>query len=234
MDRTCSRCGNPVTSTIRICPKCGSREFREPSAQQSPQPHPATYQPPATKPAYPKLLLWGGAAVAVALLAVGLIGYSIKAKAEAEIRKQEAMDRLELERKQKELELELERKRREDENNRAIEKSHVDEESRQRQETAERRAAAEKDAIRKMEIGRRSSLYNKNMVLQLRNLDDVTIDFQLKCCTTSNDCKTMFVTIAPRSEREIGFLEGWNGNFVSGESCEARFQDETLRRIVFD
>lgn len=90
-----------------------------------------------------------------------------------------------------------------------------------------------RQAVIDLETSLRSSAV-ENLVLQLRNGSGIPLSFDLRCFTRNDRTfKTMFVTIPPRGQREIGFLEGWDGNFVAGERCEARLDNEVLwNRVV--
>ncbi len=77
---------------------------------------------------------------------------------------------------------------------------------------------------------RGSHLEDGTQVLVLRNRRSVSVDFHLTCYTRSNASKTLFVSVPARSTEEIGFMEGWPGNFVYGERCEARYKGELLWR----
>lgn len=69
-------------------------------------------------------------------------------------------------------------------------------------------------------------------VLVLNNACALPVQFDLKCFTCGDaGYKTIFVDIPARGEKEIGFVEGWTGNFRGGERCEARLAGEVLRNI---
>lgn len=65
----------------------------------------------------------------------------------------------------------------------------------------------------------------------MSNINDVPVAFDLTCCSAANAGKTLYVTIAAHGTTEIGWMEGWPGNFVPGESCEANHQNQILWRV---
>ncbi|HET9229316.1 MAG TPA: hypothetical protein VFR31_21735 [Thermoanaerobaculia bacterium] len=78
-----------------------------------------------------------------------------------------------------------------------------------------------------LDLKTRASLMDDNtQVLVIRNANAYSVDFDLKCYTRSGSSKTLFVSVPARGEKEIGFLEGWEGNFVSGERCEAYYDGQ--------
>lgn len=81
-----------------------------------------------------------------------------------------------------------------------------------------------------LEVGSRPSLLNDGTkVLVLRNAQFYPVDLDLRCYTRGDAArKTFFVTVPPRGEKHIGFLQGWCGNFKPGERCEAYCDGEKL------
>jgi len=228
--------------TFNICPSCGSREFRNVPGGTTPPPQQAPFAPNAqVSTSNPRLRLIIGCFVALFVL----VALGVYLKDQADVRKHEALAKIEVDAKRADIELELERQRRAAQNEREIENARrtaqeqLDAERRAKQgleaaAAGERRMEAERTAIGKIEKSARASLAKEGTrVLQLRNISDVPVDFHLKCCTEDMSCKTLFVSIPARSEKEIGFLEGWGGNFVSGETCEARYLDERVWKIHF-
>ncbi len=103
---------------------------------------------------------------------------------------------------------------------------------RQRQDQADRERSeiyARRKAAADCEAGFRGSLMKEGTyVLVLRNVSGQTADFKLRCYTTSGSSKTFNIAISPGESYELGYLEGWPGNFVSGEYAEAYFGDEKI------
>jgi hypothetical protein len=94
-------------------------------------------------------------------------------------------------------------------------------------ETDQRRKAVED-----LEAGFRTSFAIENTaVLQLRNPSGVTADFQLRCYTVGGNQRTFAIALVPGQVKEIGFLEGWDGNFVRGEYCTAQYEGQSLWRV---
>jgi Skp family chaperone for outer membrane proteins len=76
-----------------------------------------------------------------------------------------------------------------------------------------------------------SLLDDGTKVLILHNEKNYSVDFPLKCYTRNGSSKTLFISVPAYSRKEVGFLEGWNGNFVSGEKCEAYHEGNRLWTI---
>lgn len=155
-----------------------------------------------------------------------------RAAVEAEKKRQEIEreERREAMLLQKERDAEREANRRTAEANRhAVEAS---------QRTAEvNRSDAEPDphdlnrqAVKDLEVGTRPSLLGDGtQVLVLRNTRRNAADFDLTCYTRGDEAKkTFMVNVPPRSEKHVGFLQGWCGNFKPGERCEAHCDGELL------
>jgi hypothetical protein len=62
-------------------------------------------------------------------------------------------------------------------------------------------------------------------VLKLRNPGNRTAEFLLKCVTASGSAKSFRMVIASGDSTELGFLEGWPGNFTSGQMCYAYYNE---------
>ncbi len=87
-------------------------------------------------------------------------------------------------------------------------------------------------AVEDLEAGFRPSFAIENTaVLQLRNPSGVTADFQLRCYTVGGNQRTFAIALVPGQVKEIGFIEGWDGNFVRGEYCTAHYDGQTLWRV---
>lgn len=92
---------------------------------------------------------------------------------------------------------------------------------------------ARQKAVQDVEAGFRGSLMESGTyVLRLRNVSNQTADFQLKCYQTSGRYKTFPIALSPGNTSEIGFLEGWPGNFVTGEYCEAIYKGDVLWKVT--
>jgi len=91
---------------------------------------------------------------------------------------------------------------------------------------------ARKKAVEDIEAAFRSSLMQSGtFVLTLRNVSNRTADFQLRCYQNDGKYKTFQIAIPAGGTQEIGFLEGWPGNFVPGEYCNAIYKDEVLWKV---
>jgi len=157
-----------------------------------------------------------------------------------ELAHQERLAQIEIEKKRQEMELELEQKSREQARQEERQRKQAEAEvARQRAAEQARRqaeveqAARQNDRIRKgieaLNVGWRQSLLDDGtLVLRLTNTKAYSVDFELKCYTRSNSSKVLFVSVPARETKEVGFLEGWPGNFMTGEWCEAYYNDERL------
>jgi hypothetical protein len=87
-----------------------------------------------------------------------------------------------------------------------------------------------RDAVAQLDVRwRRSRLESETRVLQLVNRMSYNVTFDLKCYRQDGASLVMPVTVNAGSTKEIGFLEGWTGNFRAGERCEIVYQDIVLR-----
>jgi TPR repeat protein len=85
------------------------------------------------------------------------------------------------------------------------------------------------EAIRELELETRPSLLDDgSQVLRLRNVRPVRLAFDLTCYRGSFS-KTLSVDVAPLGFEEVGFLEGWTGNFLTGDRCEIYFAGALLQ-----
>jgi hypothetical protein len=92
---------------------------------------------------------------------------------------------------------------------------------------------ARKKAAQDVEATFRGSLMESGtFVLRLRNGSSQTAEFQLRCYQNNGNYKNFPIALAPGGTTEIGFLEGWTGNFVSGEYCEANHKGEGLWKVT--
>jgi uncharacterized membrane protein len=81
---------------------------------------------------------------------------------------------------------------------------------------------SEHDAIAGLRIMWRPSLLEDgSYVMQLHNSSATGADVTLQCFTRGGRSKTLSIQVAGYGMSEVGFLQGWDGNFVAGESCEA-------------
>jgi hypothetical protein len=78
----------------------------------------------------------------------------------------------------------------------------------------------------------RSSLFHEGtFVLVMDNPSARTADFLLRCYQTNGSSKSFRFAIAPGQTQELGFNQGWPGNFVRGEYCLAYYGDDQLWRV---
>jgi hypothetical protein len=97
---------------------------------------------------------------------------------------------------------------------------------RQFEESAKRKAVAD------IEAGFRNSLAKPDTyVLMLKNVSNQPANFQLRCYQTNGMNRIFSIAILPGNSTEIGFLEGWYGNFVPGEYCQAFYKDEQIWQV---
>jgi uncharacterized membrane protein len=88
------------------------------------------------------------------------------------------------------------------------------------------------DGIRTLGVTwRLSTLRENTYVLQLSNSQTFSVNARVRCYERSGASKTFPLTIRPGTFEEIGFIQGWDGNFVSGEHCELYHDTELVRNI---
>ena len=86
-----------------------------------------------------------------------------------------------------------------------------------------------RDAVADLRVSWRYSLLDDgSMVMQLHNARPTTVSFQMQCFTRSNMSKVLSLSVPAKGMSEVGFVEGWPGNFVAGERCEAFHGNERL------
>ena len=91
----------------------------------------------------------------------------------------------------------------------------------------------EHDAIAGLRIMWRPSLLEDgSYVMQLHNSSATGADVTLQCFTRGGRSKTLSIQVAGYGMSEVGFLQGWDGNFVTGESCEAYHGREFVWRTT--
>jgi uncharacterized membrane protein len=89
------------------------------------------------------------------------------------------------------------------------------------------------DAIAGLRVSFRPSVLNDGShVMLLNNPAANRADVTLKCFTHSGQSKTMAIQVPAYGMSEVGFMQGWAGNFVAGESCEAYHGDEFVWRTT--
>jgi hypothetical protein len=135
-----------------------------------------------------------------------------------EIEQAQRLAQIELERKRQEVELQLQQQAQAEAAIQALADA-----------AGQAEATKKFEGIRDLKVGTRYSLMDEStQVLILRNLKSYSVDFNLKCYTRRSSSKTFFVSVPALGEKEIGFLEGWEGNFVSGERCDAYYGDHMV------
>lgn len=83
--------------------------------------------------------------------------------------------------------------------------------------------------IKDVRVSFRSSLLDpRTKVMLFRNNSKKNVSFRLKCYTTRGNFKTFNISVMARGTSELGFVQGWDGNFISGEYCEAYHRNEKL------
>jgi hypothetical protein len=76
---------------------------------------------------------------------------------------------------------------------------------------------------------RNSLIGDGTKVLVLRNPTPYPASFDLRCHTRNDVSQKTFSVIIPAGgEKNIGFLQGWCGNFKAGERCEAYVDGERM------
>jgi hypothetical protein len=81
-----------------------------------------------------------------------------------------------------------------------------------------------REAICNVRVRMRRSLLDQNtQVMMLRNVHPHYISFNLRYYKRSGQSSLLPISIEGSKTTEVGFVQGWTGNFVSGERCEAYF-----------
>jgi FtsZ-interacting cell division protein ZipA len=142
-----------------------------------------------------------------------------RAAIEAEKKRQE----VELEERREEMRLQKERQAQREESRHAAARNRRDTNQDEPQDR-------NRQAVKDLEVGTRPSLLGDGtQVLVLRNTKHDPADFDLTCYTRGDTAKkTFMLNVPPRSEKHIGFVQGWCGNFKPGERCEAHCDGELL------
>jgi len=68
---------------------------------------------------------------------------------------------------------------------------------------------------------RESMMLSGTTVLVMRNPASFGVSFRLVCYTLGGASKEFPITIEAQGVVEIGYVQGWDGNFVTGERCRA-------------
>lgn len=92
-------------------------------------------------------------------------------------------------------------------------------------------AAVDADAAAVIKVtpsARPSRMNGKTKVLVLYNDGTAVANFTLRCYRTDSRSQDFGIALPPRKGGEIGFVQGWEGNFVTGEHCEARVKDVVI------
>jgi hypothetical protein len=171
-------------------------------------------------------------------LVVGLLAgcHDDAARRAEELQHERELARIDVEKKQRLLELEAEAEQRRAHAQAEAERQRIEQErahavlqARQQEKAVDSRV---REAVASMELSTRGSfLDDGTQVLILRNLQPYSVDLNLRCFTRSGASKTLFVSVPARGAKEVGFLEGWAGNFVSGERCEMLNNEVLLREF---
>jgi hypothetical protein len=149
------------------------------------------------------------------------------ARIAAEAERRRELERKELER-QEELRAAIERQKKIDSDKASVRRaSHRIKSDGGFSDQPSRRRA--KEGVTDLEVRLRdSALGDGTKVLVLRNAKPYAVDFQLRCYTEDDRSRTLAVTVPAGAERHIGFLQGWCGNFRSGQRCEAYVDEELM------
>ena len=88
------------------------------------------------------------------------------------------------------------------------------------------------DAIAGLRVSWRTSLLDeRSAVMQLHNAQPLAFGLTLKCFSPMGFSKTLEIAVPPSGIAEVGFLQGWPGNFIAGESCQAYDGNEAVWRV---
>lgn len=90
-----------------------------------------------------------------------------------------------------------------------------------------------RDTAKALRVGwRRSALDETTQVMRIVNDRSLPVGLQLQCRTRSGVSKWLSVSVPANGVAEVGFLEGWPGNFIAGESCDAFYGTERVWSVV--
>ncbi|HEY4304500.1 MAG TPA: DUF1036 domain-containing protein [Gemmatimonadaceae bacterium] len=80
---------------------------------------------------------------------------------------------------------------------------------------------------------RKSVLDTTTQVMTLRSALSYDTTLHLRCHTRSNDyTRRLDVPVPASGYAEVGYVQGWAGNFVSGEWCDVLSNGETVSRLT--
>jgi TonB family protein len=95
-------------------------------------------------------------------------------------------------------------------------------------------ASTVREAIQSVKASSRPSLIDqRTKVLILRNNGRESVRFRLVCASTQGRRKSFTISLGPNGSTELGFLQGWEGNFTSGDSCVAYDGETSVWRVRF-
>ena len=155
-----------------------------------------------------------------------------QAIADIEKREQEERHKKELAHKQAIAEIELQKRRQEMQLEYEKRKKELELAKEQQRQKQRDRSNSIREGIKALKYRFRwSAAIDNTQVLVLINNKSFSVDLNLKCFTRNGDSKMLFVSVPARGLKEVGFLEGWEGNWVRGEKCEAWFEGERLWTI---
>lgn len=75
-------------------------------------------------------------------------------------------------------------------------------------------------------------LFPNTKALQLWNAHSYPVPVVLKCYTVDGAWKWLRTTVPGKGVAELGHLEGWDGNFVTGERCDAYDGDSVAWHVT--
>ncbi|MEM1355421.1 MAG: hypothetical protein AAGH88_11110 [Planctomycetota bacterium] len=93
--------------------------------------------------------------------------------------------------------------------------------------------SAHRDAARNLWYGWRTSEWfdYKSWVLVVRNRSNRSVDVTVRCYDRNGNTKDIFVSVMAGRSAEIGWVQGWQGNWVIGERAEVYYDGELIRRL---
>lgn len=91
-----------------------------------------------------------------------------------------------------------------------------------------------REAIQSVKATSRPSLLDQSTeVLILRNPSRESVRFRLVCTSPQGREKSFTVSLDPYGSEELGFLQGWEGNFKPGDVCTAFDGETSVWRVTF-
>ncbi|MEM9109124.1 MAG: hypothetical protein AAGC72_03795 [Planctomycetota bacterium] len=98
--------------------------------------------------------------------------------------------------------------------------------------TQERGNDAREEAVRNLRYMWRGSMAIENTyVLMFFNNSRVSVDIVVRCYTRNGVSKDIRVGVVAGGSASVGFMEGWDGNFVPGEFVEVFYEGRNMGRI---